>query len=170
MKTTINILKVIIIIGIISVGNVSAQMMIGGTIGTMIPIGDGPFSHSANISGGIKGKYIFKGNFSCGIFADYVSFKEEKETWWYGNYLTKTNLFKSGLTAEYYFGKQKIKPYVGLDLGIYLTSEATKKLNSNNEVIENLGTWGDVFPGFAGGIGVLYNILLALCAHQFLYK
>ncbi|WP_028284103.1 hypothetical protein [Olleya marilimosa] len=71
-------------------------------------------------------KWYFKENISLGLNMEYAIVEEKATT----DAISSFDIFSFSPTINYYFLKSKIRPYIGVGIGIYTVSRAEKKINT----------------------------------------
>lgn len=71
-------------------------------------------------------KWYLKENLSLGLNMEYAMVQEKATT----DDIYSFNIFSFSPTVNYYFMKTKIRPYIGIGVGLYTVSIADKKLNT----------------------------------------
>lgn len=122
-----------------------SQLQIGGQIGPQIPIGDLGDGVNASIGLNVSGKYFIQENMAIGL---------NLGKHWFGTGSSHASVSVMPITGlfEYYLGSSEFKPYVGMDLGLY--------------IVKSKFSWGSqkysaskAYFGFAPKMGLSYNIL-----------
>lgn len=160
-------IRLIVVVMVLMIAlNTTAQSYLGISVGPQFP--------SSNLEGtntgfGINGsyKYLLKGNFAVGLNLGYTRFVIPgfDLDLGFGNISFPSASISSvpvtGL-VEYHFGNQKIHPYIGTDVGVYIT---TASVTSN--VNESMTTERETKSGFGfaptGGIIFGLNEKTSLC-------
>ena len=150
--------KLLVIVGFVISGllvnNAKAQISIGATLGSNFFAGEAKFGFN------LFGKYEFKEKMLAGLNIGYTGMgSSEITTPFYTESFSSSLLPITGL-FEYHFGGEKIKPYVGGDLGFY-SFKATLKINS---IITSSSS---TYLGLAPTAGAFYEIndKFLLCAN-----
>jgi outer membrane protein W len=148
----------LVVLSIITI-NANAQINVGATIGSQLPMGT--FGNSAKVGFGFNavGKYMLKENMAVGLNLGYIAFGSKIEGASF-SMMPITGLF------EYHFGSGAIKPYVGADLGIYRYAYTIKGVSVSGYTSPDISD-SKMYLGFAPTGGVLYGLSdkLSLCAN-----
>lgn len=133
----------------------NAQIKLGGNLSLVVPMGDFLGKDYANMGMGfglgVTGTYMLNDNMGVGAGLGYnvMSNKDDSKG--------KLSIVPIVGNFTYYFATEGIKPYAGLDLGIYMmkTSYDGTEINSLNKI------------GFAPTVGAEYDLsdILALNAN-----
>ncbi len=130
-----------------------AQVELGVTVGAQIPTGDLGNGTKTGYGLNVVGKYFVKEDIAFGLNLGYSRFKTDAEGVSF-SIVPITGLF------EYYFSSQKVRPYVGADIGAY----------SFGAKVEYMGiseSESKIYFGFAptGGLLCRINGQLSFCAN-----
>jgi outer membrane protein W len=131
--------------------NVQAQFKVGATVGAQVPVGTSMDGFKTGLGLNLFGKYMLKENMAVGLNLGFLGLGTESSG---GDgddsspscrFLPVTGLF------EYYFNGDKIKPYIGADMGLY-----NFKVSYKSSGI----TYSDSksYFGFAPVVGILYEL------------
>ena len=133
------------------INNAGAQISVGATFGPNF------FTGNSNIGFTLSGKYQVQEKMIAGLNLGYSSMGSFNL-----GYLNSTSFSLIPISGlfEYHFGGEKIKPYVGGDLGLY-TYRVSSKVN------EIKTSYSNTYLGIAPTAGALYDIndKLSLCAN-----
>lgn len=150
--------KILVILAFVTgsllMNNAKAQISIGATLGSNFFAGEAKFGFT------LFGKYEFKEKMLAGMNIGYTSMgSSEIITPFYTESFSSSLLPITGL-FEYHFGGEKIKPYVGGDLGFYSYKVSIK---TNSLITSSSST----FLGLAPTAGAFYEIndKFSLCAN-----
>lgn len=93
----------------------------GLNMGVQIPIGNFAGWYHTGFSVGAQGKYFLKENMAVGANLNFNSFHGNKYHDPYNNNDWRNNSSITAFTGlfQYYFSTDKLKPYIGADLGFY---------------------------------------------------
>ena len=145
--------------------NTQAQFSAGATVGPQIPLGAMADAMKIGFGFNIAGKYLLMDHLALGLNIGYVSFgKKSIEN--VSSYSTSGSTLPITALVEYQIGKGKVKPYVGVDLGLYRFSTTInvvdKGLNSTLPI-----SFSKMYFGFAPTAGALFelNDKFSLCAN-----
>jgi hypothetical protein len=98
----------------------NAQVMIKLGIGPNLPVGDMSDSWAAGAQVEVNAKYLINGKIGVGVTSGYQHFFE---TDWGNSYDDISyEIIPIRFQGAYYFGKGKVKPYAGMELGVNLTN------------------------------------------------
>jgi opacity protein-like surface antigen len=114
-----NFKKIALIIALATVGTFSAkaQISIGGSLNINSPLsdfGDSKTGFKTGFGIGLQGRYDLNDNMKVGVNTGYYSFTNQLSDKITFRIIPVVAVF------DYYFMTEGIKPYVGLDLGMYL--------------------------------------------------
>ncbi len=130
-----------------------AQVELGITLGAQIPTGD--LSNGTKTGFGLNavGKYFIQENIALGLNLGYSKFETDAEGVSF-SIVPVTGLF------EYYFNSQKVRPYVGADIGAYSFGAKVEYMGINESDSK-------IYFGFAPTGGLLCRISdqLSFCAN-----
>jgi len=93
----------------------NAQFKIGANLNVAFPIGDMSNSVGIGIGGTVTGLYEFTPSISAGVQTGYISFAEKD------NSGVTYSIIPITAVGKYYFSESSFKPYIGADLGVYLS-------------------------------------------------
>jgi len=126
---------------ILLVISANAQIKLIGGVGLAMPMGDFADVAKTGIGINIGGKYMLNEKMAVGANFGYFKMGEKVDG-------MKISLMPIMGSFTYYFGNDKMKPYVGADLGFY----------SVKVDIEGLGDNSETDFGFAPTVGIEYGI------------
>jgi opacity protein-like surface antigen len=135
-------------IGLI-VFNTQAQINVGATVGVQIPTGSMADGMKTGFGFDLLGKYMLNDNLAVGLDVGWARFGAEdleyEDVEASGSFIPITAL------AEYHFGTGKVKPFAGIDLGLYIFKA---KVSSQGYSVST----SDSYFGFAPLAGIEYDI------------
>jgi hypothetical protein len=133
-----------IIILLFAFGFAHGQIQVGATVGAQFPTGD--FGDGAKIGIGfnIVGKYMINDHIAVGLNSGYSRFDTQIDG------LSCTMIPVTGL-FEYHFGVQNLRPYIGVDAGVYNYGARIEFLGASE-------SGSKTYFGFAPTGGILYGI------------
>lgn len=143
-----NSIFIIVILLMIAV-NVQAQFKAGATVGAQVPVGSSMDGFKTGLGLNLFGKYMLKDNMAVGLNIGFLglgtgaSDGDEDDSAPKCRFMPVTGLF------EYYFEGDKIKPYVGADLGLYNYKVSYTAMGYNYSASET-------YFGFAPVVGAMY--------------
>jgi opacity protein-like surface antigen len=125
-----------------------AQVQLGINIGAGLPMDD-DFSDffETGFGGNFKFNYFIKDNVALGANLGYYSFDVEGPADW------NLNIIPLTFHAEYYFSKDKIKPFLGGGLGLYF-----KSIGDDDGLFDDNDAYDDTDFGLNLGGGLLFNV------------
>ena len=144
-----NFKKIALIIALATVGTFSAeaQISIGGSLGVNMPLsdfGDSKTGFSTGLGIGLQGRYDLNDNMKVGLNTGYYSFSAQVSDKITFRVIPVVAVF------DYYLMTEGVKPYVGLDFGMYLGQLA---LDGKTDDIDPINKFG-----IAPHAGVAYEV------------
>ena len=102
--------------------------------------------------GGISGEYLVTPNFGIGLSAGFYGYELESEYEEYGiKVKTTPSIIPVTLSGKYYFQTENIKPYTGIDVGLFTIGVKVKSEGESASV-------SDSFLGFAPVVGLQFQL------------
>lgn len=140
--------------------NAKAQFVAGATLGLQVPVGDFGDGAKAGVGINLSGHYMLKENMAVGLNIGFNRFGGQDFGFGDEDYNYSYSMIPVTGLFEYHFSAGSIKPYAGLELGLYNFGYRVKY---GGEVERD----GESYFGLAPAAGVLYNINenLILCAN-----
>ncbi|NLL28183.1 MAG: outer membrane beta-barrel protein [Bacteroidales bacterium] len=121
-----------------------SQLQLGAQLGPQIPIGDLGDAFNTSFGLNVSGKYFIQDNMAVGL---------NLGKHWFGTGSSNASFSSMPVTGlfEYYFGSSDFKPYVGMDLGLYI---ARGKVSWGGSSYAS----SEAYFGFAPKLGFAYYI------------
>lgn len=108
-----------------------AQVQLGLHAGVGIPMGTFGDTQKLGIGGGGNFKYLLSDNFALGAGVSYYTFAGKSIDLFFVKLEgPSTTLIPIQANAEYYFGDGSVKPFIGADLGVTISSVSGNDLLS----------------------------------------
>jgi len=114
------ILLAIFAVSIVFTSN--AQFKIGANLNVAFPTGNMSNGVGIGVGGTITGLYEFSKSFSAGVQTGYISFAQKN------NSGVTYSIIPITAVGKYYFSESNFKPYIGTDLGFYLSKASASVL------------------------------------------
>ncbi|MCF8429410.1 MAG: porin family protein [Bacteroidia bacterium] len=114
-----NFKKIALVIALATIGTfgADAQISVGGSLGVNMPVsdfGDSKTGFKTGFGIGLQGRYDLNDNMKVGVNTGYYSFTSQVFDKFTFRIIPVVAVF------DYYFMTEGVKPYLGLDLGMYL--------------------------------------------------
>ncbi len=124
-------------------GMANAQVKLGANFGVQIPVGDSGDGYNAGFGGNIGGEYLITEHIGANLNLGFYSFGI-KGSGMFGVDDESATAIPITLGGSYYFLTDGLKPYAGLDLGVWMLGSTMEGAETN------------AYFGFAPVVGVQY--------------
>jgi len=129
--------------------DIHAQLNVGATVGAQIPVGSSMEGFKTGLGVNVTGRYLIKENMAIGVNIGYLGLGTPDfgydEVSVSSSFIPITGLF------EYYIGSEKVKPYFGIDAGVYLFRVKASAMGVSASTTET-------YVGFAPVGGIMIDL------------
>jgi outer membrane protein W len=146
-KISILILTILLMV----VMNAQAQFKAGATVGVQVPVGTSMDGYKTGLGLNLFGKYMLKENMAVGLNLGFLGLGFESSGGDGDDSTPKSRFMPVTGLFEYYFNGDKIKPYIGADLGLYNYKVSYKAGGTSYSDSKS-------YFGFAPVVGAMYDL------------
>ncbi|MDR1678186.1 MAG: porin family protein [Prevotellaceae bacterium] len=141
-------------------GVANAQIKLGIDLGLQVPMGDFEKMAEVGLGGNVNGEYAITENIGAGLSIGYYKFSFKDNGFGEDESFTVTPV---ALNGKYYFMTEGLKPYAGLDLGMYFLSSTfeNSEVKGKFGLAPVVGLQYDFSDNMAINANVKYNYIMA---------